>query len=184
MHGTSGTDRAEWSYAKIAMATLGLGRTGDALERLEKFDSAAETFCQHLFGKGCAQRACRLLPSPLPSAPCSPSDYAVPLFVCAGAGWPPRICARTPTCTSTSRTGSGSRSQARSASARIRTAPALRTAESSRAPAVRVLAHLARLVGSRHEIVERHLARADDGDRKHGTICSAVEKRVIRCFIR
>ena len=56
------------------MATLGLGRAGNSLERLENFDSAAETFCQHLFGKGCAQPACRSL-SPATFRPMwSPSE--------------------------------------------------------------------------------------------------------------
>ena len=65
------------------VTTLGLGRDGGAHERLANFDFAAETFCQHLFGKGCAQRASRL-PSPATSAPCSPPRpaVAIPLFVC------------------------------------------------------------------------------------------------------
>ena len=52
-----GENRAEWDFAKADVATHGLGRAGNALERLDGFDLEAAAFCESLFGAGYA-RAC------------------------------------------------------------------------------------------------------------------------------
>ena len=48
-------NRAEWDFVKADVATHGLGRAGNALERLDGFDLEAAAFCESLFGVGYAR---------------------------------------------------------------------------------------------------------------------------------